>query len=125
MTFAAESNRIYDYAFCYLSVVSIQNVKICSVYAGRLIRVNVRDSSRRCLLSNFIIQKKSTFRRGSRCKLGNKKGVGSHLLKGRFFFLESMRLARFDSRRFQVDITRSYSIRSAQSAGYGPVCFLR
>ena len=55
MTFAAESNRIYDYAFCYLSVVSIQNLKICSVYAGRLIRVNVRDSSRRCLLSNFII----------------------------------------------------------------------
>ena len=61
MTFAAESNRIYDYAFCYLSVVSIQNVKICSVYAGRLIRVNVRDSSR-----------------------GNKKGGGSHLLTGRF-----------------------------------------
>jgi hypothetical protein len=40
MTFAAEPNRIYDFAFCYLSVVSLQNLKICSVYAGRSIRVN-------------------------------------------------------------------------------------
>ena len=81
MTFAAEPNRIYDFAFCYLSVVSLQNLKICSVYAGRLIRVNVRDSSRRSLLSNFIIQKKSPFRRGSRCTW-KQKGVGSHLLTG-------------------------------------------
>jgi hypothetical protein len=74
MTFAAEPNRIYDFAFCYLSVVSLQNLKICSVYAGRLIRVNVRDSSRRSLLSNFIIQKKSPFRRGSRCTWKQKRG---------------------------------------------------
>ena len=81
MTFAAEPNRIYDFAFCYLSVVSLQNLKICSVYAGRLIRVNVRDSSRRSLLSNFIIQKNllSAVVVGA---LGNKKGVGSHLLTG-------------------------------------------